>query len=274
MGIADIIPGVSGGTIALITGIYERLVQAINGVNVFVVREILRRRFKFAFRNIKKVDFPFLLPLLAGIVVSFLSLSHLLSFLLASYASPTYAFFFGLILSSAATVYRRIGKGNLGCIPFLVFGLIFGFWLVGLTSIYVSHSLPIIFLSGSLAICAMILPGISGAFILLLLNQYRYMIDALHNLLFDRIFLFVAGALVGILSFARLLEILLNRWRKKTLSFLVGLMVGSLRAPLQNVISCKESMIVPLISGLMGVALIVLLELLSSKFFQSQDNVS
>lgn len=274
MGIADIIPGVSGGTIALITGIYERLVKAIDEINVLVIRHLLRKNFLTALGNIRSINFPFLLPLLIGISISFLSLSRLISILLTFYAPLTYAFFSGLIFSSAIVIFSRIGRFSLVCLAFLVIGLLFGFWLVGLTSMYMGHSLPVIFLSGSLAICAMILPGISGAFILLLLNQYEYMIEALHYLLLDRIISFLAGAIIGILSFVRLLEILLKKWRRETFSFLVGLMIGSLRRPLQVVISNKGYFIPSIISGLIGIVIVVLLESVSKSFFNHKDNVS
>ena len=269
MGIADIIPGVSGGTIALIVGIYERIVRAVNGINVYLIKPLLRLNIRACIYNLKKVDFPFLIPLIAGIALSILSFSHLISFLLKSFAPITYAFFSGLIFSSAVIICNRIDKVNFYCLALLVGGVVFGSWVVGLTSLYLNHSLPVIFFSGCLAVCAMILPGISGSFILLILNQYECMIDALHYILLDRIISFIAGAILGVLSFARILEILLSRWRRETLSFLVGLMIGSLRLPIQTVVLNMESPIFPILSGIAGAVIAVSMELFSNKLLRA-----
>ncbi|HDO19880.1 MAG TPA: DUF368 domain-containing protein, partial [Thermoplasmatales archaeon] len=174
MGAADIIPGISGGTIAFITGIYEELVFAIKSIDlriVFylplaIVNERYYRRFK---EGLRSINFAFLLPLLAGIVLSFLSLVHIVGFLIDNYRVSLYAFFFGLILSSAFVLYARVEhKSFLHLIPVLL-GFLFAYVFLGFEGLELNHTLPIIFISGAVTICAMILPGISGAFILLFL---------------------------------------------------------------------------------------------------------
>ncbi|MBC8501348.1 MAG: DUF368 domain-containing protein [DPANN group archaeon] len=260
MGIADIIPGVSGGTIALITGIYERLVHAISGINSLLVKEFFSRNFRKAFKNIKKIDFALFIPLLLGIALAFLALSHLMSYLLLEWTAITYAFFFGLILASASFVYKHAGNHHSRNFFYLILGFIFAFWFIGLKALEANHSLPIIFFSGALAICAMILPGISGAFILVLLNQYEFMINAIKNLLFDRLGVFIVGAVIGILSFSKFLDYLLRKHKGTTMSFLTGLMLGSLRLPYDRVVASVDKMLFPIIAAVVGFAIVFVLE--------------
>ncbi|MBU1202415.1 MAG: DUF368 domain-containing protein [Nanoarchaeota archaeon] len=260
MGVADIIPGVSGGTIALITGIYERLVHGISSINSLVVKEVVGGKFKKAFFNVKKIDFALFIPLLFGIAISFLSLSHLMSYLLSVWTGITYAFFFGLILSSAFFVYKHASKNRFENLLFLAVGFVFAFWFVGLKVLDANHSLVVIFFSAMIAICAMILPGISGSFMLLLLNQYEYMIGALKNLLFDKIIVFLFGALIGILSFSKVLDWLLKNHKAKTMSFLTGVMIGSLRLPWGKVAASDNSLLFMIIAAVVGFAVVFVLE--------------
>lgn len=260
MGTADIIPGVSGGTIALITGIYERLVHAISNINSLLVREVINRNLGKAFKNISRIDFALFIPLLSGIGLAFLALSYVMSYFLTEYTAITYSFFFGLILSSSIFVYKYVGKYHWENLFFLAIGLVFGFWFVGLNALGTNHSLVIIFFSGALAICAMILPGISGSFILLLLNQYEFMVNALKNLLLDKIIIFLAGATIGILSFSKLLDILLRKYKEATMSFLTGLMVGSLRLPYQKISYSGAPLPYITASVIMGFSIVIFLE--------------
>jgi len=254
MGIANIIPGVSGGTVALITGIYERLINAIKGVDFKFVVYFLQGKKEEAKENIAKIDFALLVPLAFGVGCAILLLTNLLSFLLEDFPALTYAFFFGLILASAGIVYKDI-KFNLKLLLPSLLGFVLAFYLSGGGTIQSSHSLPIIFFSGVLAICAMILPGISGAFILLFLGQYEYILNALKTVDVVTILVFMLGAAIGLISFARLLSFLFKRYRGITLAFLVGLMLGALRSLYLEIVgagphSSGESLGI----GLIGVA--------------------
>ncbi len=250
MGTADIIPGVSGGTIALITGIYERLIFGIRNIDI---------------RNLRSIDLKFFIPLLSGITVAFLTLSGIIEFFLDSFTAPTYAFFFGLILASACVVYKHVDKLSSVNLLFSILGFLFAFLFVGLDILRINHSPPVIFFSGAVAICAMVLPGISGAFILFFLNQYGYMLRALNNLQFLDIFTFISGALLGILSFSRILSFFLERYKSFTMSFLVGLMLGALRMPLQDILRSMNSFLPVFISGLIGFFIVFILEIYHSK---------
>lgn len=260
MGIADVIPGVSGGTIALITGIYSQLIHAINQVNDLLIKELASFRLKKVFSNFKKLNFQLFIPLILGIMIALFSFSHVISLLLSDYTALTYAFFFGLISSSAFFVYKHTGRINLNKSLFLVLGLLFALWFVGLEAFKTNHSLIVLFFSGAIAICAMILPGISGAFILVLLNQYEFVINAIKNLLVSKLVIFGFGALVGLLSFSKLLDYLLTKHKSLTMSFLTGLMVGSLRIPVEKVIAYQQSLPLVVMAALLGFVLVFLLE--------------
>lgn len=262
MGTADIMPGVSGGTIALITGIYERLVHAISKINFKFIKPFLKGQFLESWSILKKeVDFELFIPLLMGIGLAVLTLSRLMSFLLSNYAAFTYAFFSGLILASAYIVYSEIEGFSVKNFSFGIIGFVFAFIFVGLNPISANHTLPILFISGMVAICAMILPGISGAFLLLLLDQYEYMINALNSQSITEIITFMLGALIGILSFSRLLDYLLEHHEHVTMSFLVGLMLGTLRLPYEKIdLSESSSIIISLVLGLIAFGIVMLLE--------------
>lgn len=262
MGTADIMPGVSGGTIALITGIYERLVHAISKINFKFIKPFLKGQFHESWSIMKKeVDFTLFIPLLMGIGLAVLTLSKLMGFLLSNYAAYTYAFFSGLILASAYIVYSEIDGFSLKNFIFGIIGFVFAFIFVGLNPIQANHTLPILFISGMVAICAMILPGISGAFLLLLLNQYEYMINALNNLSLPEIITFICGAFIGIISFSRLLDYLLKHHEHVTMSFLVGLMLGTLRLPYQKInLGDTTSIVFSIVLALIAFGIVMLLE--------------
>lgn len=261
MGSADIIPGVSGGTIALITGIYERLIHAISRIDFKFILYLFKGDFKrFKQSVVQEIDFALFIPLLLGIGIAVLTMSKVISFLLIAYPAATFAFFFGLILASAIFVYKHVDELNVKNIAFLIIGFIFAIIFVGLNPIQANHSLPIIFISGAIAICAMILPGISGAFMLLLLNQYEYMINVLNHLQFVEIITFCMGALIGILSFSRFLNYLLTNHKSVTMAFLVGLMIGTLRLPYEKIAFSVESPVVIVVTAVIGFILVFLLE--------------
>lgn len=230
MGSADIIPGVSGGTIALITGIYQKLLSAIKSFDAAFFKKLISFKIKDAFAE---THIKFLVILFSGIVLAILSLARVMHFLLNNFPVPTWAFFFGLILASIFVVGKKVGTWNIKTVIFFVLGIITGFLLVGLIPVNTPEALWFIFISGFIAICAMILPGISGAFILLILGKYEFITGviknpaSIENLLV--ILVFVAGCASGILSFSRLLNFLLTKYHFLTLAFLTGLMAGSLR---------------------------------------------
>ncbi len=226
MGAADVVPGVSGGTIAFITGIYNQLVASLKCFNVEFVRLVLRLDIKQALRH---VDAPFLVPLGCGIALSFLSLAKLIQYLLHHHAVHTWAFFFGLIVASIVMVGSRIGRWRPSTWLSLAAGTVGAYLLVGMMPATTPDTLWFVFLSGVVAICAMILPGISGSYILLILGKYQYMIEALLGRHWLTIVSFGAGCAVGLISFSHVLHWLLNRYGNVTTALLTGLMVGSLR---------------------------------------------
>ncbi len=262
MGSADVMPGVSGGTIALITGIYERLVHAISKIRFGFIKPLITGDLDGARKSLREeVDFELFVPLLAGIACAILTLSKVILFFITTYVAFTYAFFSGLILASAYVVYQKIDGFSLKNLASGALGLIFAYLFVGLNPIQANHTLPVVFISGFVAICAMILPGISGAFLLLLLNQYEYMLGVLNRMAIVEIFTFLAGAAIGIMSFSRVLDYLLRNHEAVTMSFLVGLMIGTLRLPYNKIAMVDTtSIIISLVIGIIGFALVMILE--------------
>lgn len=226
MGSADVVPGVSGGTIAFITGIYEALIDAINAVNVQFVRRLLKLQWREAF-----TDFPwrFLLALAIGLGLAILTMAHFLSWALEHHATLVWGFFFGLILGSIWLVRKQVKRWTPAVLATLALFTVAMFWLVGVTPVEMPHTPLFLFFSGALAICAMILPGISGAFILVLLGQYRYVLEAVVNRDLLTILIVGMGAAFGLLGFARVLKWLFSRYHDLTVAALIGLMIGSLR---------------------------------------------
>ncbi len=225
MGAADVIPGVSGGTIAFITGIYEELINSIRSIDTDALKMLKNFELKTFW---EKINGSFLLAVIGGIITSLLSLAKLMNYLLIIYPIPVWSFFFGLILISAPLILREIKKWSVGAVLAGVIGIAMAYWITIITPAQTpSHSL-FIFLCGALAICAMILPGISGAFILLLLGKYEYMIKSLIGLDIEVVVVFILGCIVGILSFSRFLSWILQHYRFPTLALLAGFMLGSL----------------------------------------------
>ena len=233
MGAADVIPGVSGGTIAFITGIYDQLVGSIASINAEAFRLLLQGRFKALWRHING---GFLLSLIAGIGLSVITLAGLMQMLLTTYPIQTWAFFFGLIVASSIFILRGISGWHLREYLMVILGVLLGATVCTLSPTQTPDGLWFIFLSGAIAICAMILPGISGSFILLILGKYQYIMgcisdlvsgtDVTRNLLILGVF--AAGALVGIIGFSKLLHWLLARWNKEVLIVMAGFIIGSL----------------------------------------------
>jgi putative membrane protein len=225
MGAADVVPGVSGGTIAFISGIYEELITSINNIDLSLIT-VLRKEGVKAFWN--KINGNFLLALFAGIFISVLSLAKFLSWLLENEPVLLWSFFFGLVVASVFFVGKEIQKWNLGTVVVFVLGAVVAYFITELPVSENTDSLPYLFMSGALAVCAMILPGISGAFILVLLGSYKTILDAVHERDIKIVFTVALGAIVGLLSFARLLKWMFSNYKNSTLALLTGFILGSL----------------------------------------------
>jgi len=226
MGAADVVPGVSGGTMAFIFGIYEELIRALHSFDLTFFKHLLLFRWREAF---SRVSWRFLLALGAGILTAVITLAHTLEWLLDNEPVLLWSFFFGLVLASAIVISRHLKKRNAAAAVSWIVGTVGAYVIVGLVPAEMSHAPWIIFLSGVVAICAMILPGISGSFILVLLGQYQYILSAVNQRDFLTLACFTAGCAVGILSFVRVVGWLFKRYYNATIALLTGFLVGSLR---------------------------------------------
>lgn len=225
MGAADAVPGVSGGTIAFISGIYEELISTISNVNLSLFKTLFSKGFNAFWAQLNG---NFLLALLSGIILSFVSFMRLAKYLIENEPVLIWSFFFGLIIASIYFVGKQITKWNIPVIIGLIFGAIIAFYISTLPSMATNENAYFLFFAGALAICAMILPGISGSFILVILGAYKTLSDALHDFDIKRILVFVLGAIIGILSFSRLLKWLFKHFHNLTLAILTGFIFGSL----------------------------------------------
>lgn len=238
MGAADVVPGVSGGTIAFITGIYEELIDSIKSINANTLMLILKLKLVEFW---KSINGGFLLAVLAGIFVSIFSLAKLISYLLEAHPIKVWSFFFGLVVISAITILREVKKWNIGVVAMLVLGIAVAYYITIASPASTPNDWWIVLLSGAVAICAMILPGISGAFILLILGKYEYVTGALHELNIQVILIFIAGCLIGLLSFVRVISWVLKKYYFMAVALLSGFMIGSLNKvwPWKEVISFR-----------------------------------
>jgi putative membrane protein len=225
MGAADVVPGVSGGTIAFISGIYEELITSINGINLALLATLRKEGFTAFW---KRLNGNFLLSVLTGIALSVASLAKLISWLLENKPVLLWSFFFGLVLASIVLVAKAIGRWQVSTILMFFLGAVVAWFITTLPPTENSAGLPFLFMSGALAICAMILPGISGAFILVLLGSYKTVLDAVHMRDFVILGAVALGALFGLLSFARLLKWMFAHYKNSTLALLTGFILGSL----------------------------------------------
>lgn len=268
MGAADIVPGVSGGTMALITGIYGHLIEAISNIKFGFIKPLFKGNLKgFWNQLLDEIDFKFFIPLVLGIGVAFLTLAKVVTYCMDVHTALTYSFFLGLIIASAVVLFRKLNEISIKTIISAVIGCILTYIFVSLNPIAANHSLIILFFSGMIAICAMILPGISGSFLLLLLGQYKYMLNALHQFHFTEIIVFVVGALIGILGFSKILNYLLKNHEELTMAFLIGVMLGSLKVPfveISNAVSMNFSGLLPCI--IIAVIAFVIIVIMETKF--------
>lgn len=225
MGAADVVPGVSGGTIAFIVGIYDELINSIKSINAHSLKLLFTGKIVSFW---KAINGSFLFSILLGIGISVFSLAKLITWLLEAHPIMVWAFFFGLVLASTWFVSKDIKEWNVKTIASFIVGAAMAYYITVATPAETPTNLLFIFLCGAIAICAMILPGISGSFILVLLGKYFYIMDAVKELKIGILLVFAAGALIGITSFSRVLSFALARFRNSTLALLTGFMLGSL----------------------------------------------
>jgi putative membrane protein len=286
MGAADVVPGVSGGTIAFISGIYEELIDSINKVDLSLFKTLKEKGVKAFW---KQVNGNFLLALFLGIGISVVSLAKGISWLLINEPVLLWSFFFGLVVASILFVGKSIEKWNIATIIMLIIGTGIAYYITTLPPSENTDSLPFLFLSGALAICAMILPGISGAFILVLLGSYKVILDAVHERDLKIVATVGLGAIFGLLSFARILKWMFKHYKDLTLAVLTGFILGSLNKiwPWKKVLETKvfgdkiitideqsispfafegdNQLVFAIVLAIVGFSLILLLEKLASK---------
>ncbi|HIP36456.1 MAG TPA: DUF368 domain-containing protein [Crocinitomix sp.] len=225
MGAADVVPGVSGGTIAFITGIYEELIDTISGVNLALLKTLKNKGFK-TFWN--QLNGNFILALFLGIGISIASLAKLITYLLDHHPILVWSFFFGLVLASIHLVGKQVKKWSIATAIAFVIGATLAYYITILPPIQQTEANWYIFLSGMIAICAMILPGISGSFILLLLGAYQTILNAVKSFDVNKIVVFMLGCVVGLLSFSHLLKWMFKKYESITIAVLTGFLLGSL----------------------------------------------
>jgi putative membrane protein len=226
MGASDVIPGVSGGTIAFILGIYEDLIQSIKSIDLNFLKTLLTFKFNDLFRN---PSLRFLVALGLGILSAILSLARVLSWLIQTHPVLIWSFFFGLVLASVFAVGHHLKTWNLAMVLSLFCGASGAYLLVGIVPLSTPDAPWFLFLCGAVAICAMILPGISGSFILVLLGKYFYILEAVNQRNLVTLFLVTVGAGFGLISFVRILNWLFKHFHDLTIAVLTGLMLGALR---------------------------------------------
>ncbi|MBX2845557.1 MAG: DUF368 domain-containing protein [Saprospiraceae bacterium] len=225
MGAADVVPGVSGGTIALITGIYEELINSIKNIQPNLITTWRKEGFSAFW---KAINGPFLVSLFLGIGISLFSLAKLITYLLSNFPILVWAFFFGLILASAIYVGKQVKKWNVVSWLLLLLGAAVAYWITTISPAQGNNNIAYLFMSGAIAICAMILPGISGSLIALLLGVYVPVVKAVESLDIKGILPFAFGAVVGLLLFSHVLSWLFKRYYSPTLALLTGFMIGAL----------------------------------------------
>ncbi len=285
MGIAELVPGVSGGTIAFVAGIYEELITSINNVNLKSLQILREQGFK-AFWT--ALNGNFLLALVLGMALSIFSLSKIISWLLENQPIPLWSFFFGLVLASVVFVGKAIKKWRFVNVLLLLVGAVVAYYITTLPPSANSDSLPFLFFSGALAICAMILPGISGSFILVLLGSYKTVLDAVDERDFKILITVALGALFGLLSFAKLLKWMFDNHKNTTLAVLTGFILGSLNKiwPWKNILETRvigkktlvidenispfsfegePQLLLAIVAAILGFSLIFMLEKVASK---------
>ena len=226
MGAANVIPGVSGGTIALLTGIFGKLIDCLNSLMQIDTYKLL---FKGDFKGFwQKIDGRFLVALIIGVLVSVFSLAKLMEYVLHTHPVQTWGFFFGMIAASAVVMLLDVKNWKWKDVCWAVFGVILGVVICTLSPTQTTDDLWFIFICGAIAICTMILPGVSGSFILLIFGKYDYIMSAVSSLNWPVLIVFALGCVIGILAFSKFLHWLLEKFERQTMLVLVGFVIGSL----------------------------------------------
>lgn len=225
MGAADAVPGVSGGTIAFISGIYEELISTISNINLSLFKTLFSKGIKAFWIE---ANGNFVLALLSGIVISYVSFMKMAKYLLENHPVLIWSFFFGLIVASIYFVGKQVTKWNVSVILALIIGALIAFYISSLPAMENTDSDWFLFFAGAIAICAMILPGISGSFILIILGAYKTLSDAIHDVDIKKLIIFFSGAIIGLLSFSHGLKWLFKHYHNITLALLTGFIFGSL----------------------------------------------
>jgi putative membrane protein len=226
MGAANVIPGVSGGTIALITGVFERLINAIKSFNIVAIRLLFKGKIK---ELIKHIDLWFLIAVFSGMIISVISLARVLKYLFESYPVFIWSFFFGLILASVFYVGKTIQKVNFGVILFFILGTALAVSISLMEHATQNDSFFYLVICGVVAICSMILPGLSGSYVLILMGNYELvMIDSVNNADLGILIPVIIGAIVGLIAFSHLLSWIYKKYKDQTISILTGFILGSL----------------------------------------------
>ncbi|MDD2595283.1 MAG: DUF368 domain-containing protein [Bacteroidales bacterium] len=277
MGAADVIPGVSGGTIAFLTGIYTELIESIKQIDLKAFKLLLTGKIGQFW---KKINGNFLISLIIGIAISFFSLAKLMIYLMDNHPIPLWSFFFGLIISSAIFILRDVKHWKFSYFIFMTIGIAIGAVICLISPSDTPSGYWFIFLCGAIAICAMILPGISGSFILLLMGKYHYMMDALSNMEIVTLIIFALGAAIGIIGFSHVLSWLLKKFYSMAICLLSGFMIGSLIKiwPWQQLLADEtsrpklpdEQIPIAILFIIIGVTLVFVIELLAKKMKSSQ----
>lgn len=230
MGMADLIPGVSGGTIAFITGIYDDLLTAISKVNGQFIKKLLSKNYKIA---LEESSAKFLIILLSGVATSIIAFARLMHYLMEHHAVPTWSLFFGLILASITVLAKNVKKIFGKNLFWIILGGVFAYIVVSLVPVETPENYGFIFFCGFIAIMAMILPGLSGSFLLLILGKYQFITGAIKSPFSDNnliiMAVFAAGAVLGLLLFSRILKYFLTNFHEATMAFLIGVLIGSLK---------------------------------------------
>ena len=225
MGVSDLIPGISGGTVALLLGIYKNLIKSLKSINKKTLFYFLTLNYN---RLSHQLNFKFLIPVFFGIMTSIIFFSKIISFLITDHKILLFSFFFGLIFFSSLKIIYDLKPKSSKSYLIIILGFSFGFFISLINPINTSDSFLSIFLSGFIAISAMLLPGISGSYILLIIGKYEFMLESISNLYLENILIFSIGALLGILCFSKIIYWLLNKYYNTTIFFLSGLMLGAL----------------------------------------------
>lgn len=246
MGAADIVPGVSGGTMALILGIYQQLLASLTAIN-------LKKPFQ-------SINWAFFIPLGLGILTAIFMLSGTLHQALTQYPGPTYSFFFGLIFISGLVILRQVSAWTATVYLALFIGVLAAYLFIGLNPLASNHALPAIFISGTVAIMAMMLPGVSGSFLLLILGQYEYILGAIHDRDIIVLATLASGCLLGLLAFSHFLNYLLTRYHDPTLAFLIGMIFGSLRLPFSTITATNTPLPTIITFIVIGASLVLIIE--------------